>query len=100
MNPKWLLSGLLVVLVVLQYRLWVGEGSFAHWYNLKAQSEDQKQENDKLQDRNKKTELEIEALRSGLDGVEERAREEMGMIKEGETFFMVVEPDKEKGNED
>ena len=93
MSVKWLLTGLIIVLLALQYRLRVGEGSLAHRASLKQQIKEQMAENAELKERNKKLALEVEALKSGLEGVEERARQEMGMIKKGETFFMVIDPD-------
>ena len=89
---KWLIALLLLFLLGLQYRLWIGEGSLAHRYELGQQIEQQQAENDALRERNRLLALEVEALKNGLDAVEERAREQMGMIKEGETFYMIVEP--------
>lgn len=89
---KWLIATLIVLLVGLQYRLWIGEGSFAHKAELEREIELQQAENDVLRERNRVSSLEVEALKSGLSAVEERAREQMGMVKEDETFFMIVEP--------
>ncbi len=89
---------LIVLLLGLQYRLWVGEGSVAHRVELQKKIERQQAENDSLKERNRILALEVEALKNGLDAVEERAREQMGMVKEGETFFMIVEP-KEKAKQ-
>ena len=91
---KWLIVVLIVLLLGLQYRLWIGEGSMAHRIELQKKIEQQQAENDVLRERNRILSLEVEALKSGLGAVEERAREQMGMVKEGETFFMIVEPDK------
>lgn len=96
---KVLLIVFLILFVGLQYRLWVGEGSLAHRHELEKKIEQQQAENEVLRERNRILGLEVEALKNGLDAVEERAREEMGMIREGETFFMIVEPDQaEKQN--
>lgn len=89
---KWLILSLVVVLLGLQYRLWVGEGSLADVVRLNQEIESQALENDRLKERNRVLATEVESLKSGLDAVEERAREDLGMIKPGETFFMVVEP--------
>jgi cell division protein FtsB len=88
---KWFTATLLVILALLQYRLWVGEGSLAHIARLEADIEQQQAENERLVDRNKVLAVEVEALKNGSDSVEERAREDMGMIRKGETFYMVVE---------
>lgn len=84
---------LLVLIIGLQYRLWVGEGSVAHKVALEEKIKQQQVENDILKERNRILALEVDALKNGLDAVEERAREQMGMVKEGETFFMIVEPE-------
>jgi cell division protein FtsB len=88
---KVLMSALVLVLVVLQYKLWVGEGSVAQLRDLKAQVEVQEQENLGLAERNQVLEGEVLDLKTGLDAVEERARSEFGMVKEGETLFIVVD---------
>ncbi len=89
---KWISLLLLLLLIGLQYRLWVGEGSLAHISRLERELEQQEQTNERLQQRNKLLEVEVEALRKGNEAIEEKARRDMGMIKEGETFYMVVEP--------
>lgn len=89
---KWLLIALLVLFTALQYRLWVAEGSWADVARLEREIAEQQQRNDQLQERNRVLAVEVSALKDGLDSIEERAREDLGMIEEGETFFMVVEP--------
>lgn len=89
---KWLLLTLLAFLLALQYRLWVGDGSVAHLARLERAIETQSAANDRLQERNRVLAIEVEDLKTGLNSVEERAREDMGMIKEGETFFMLIQP--------
>lgn len=88
---KWLIATLVICLLYLQYRLWVGEGSVAEVVSLQRQIEQQQLEIDRLQDRNSILALEVRELKNGLDTIEERARSEMGMIKEGETFYMVID---------
>ena len=88
---KVLLGALVVVLVMLQVNLWVGEGSFSQLRSLEAQVEVQKQENVVLADRNLELENEVLDLKTGLDAVEVRARSEFGMVKDGETLFLIVE---------
>lgn len=89
---KWLLVVLLVILSGLQYRLWISEGSLSHRASLQAQIQQQQAENNRLRERNAVLALEVAALKAGVDVIEERAREQMGMIKENEIFFMMVEP--------
>jgi len=91
---KWLFSVLLLLLLGLQYRLWVGDGSVANVVQLQQQIEKQQAENDRLRERNKLLAAEVKALKNGHEAVEERARSEMGMIKEGETFYMIVDDEK------
>lgn len=90
---KWLVATLLVLLVGLQYRLWVSEGSLAHRAELQQQIEQQQAANNRLRERNKVLAIEVEELKLGLDSIEERARQQMGMIKKGETFIMIVDPE-------
>ncbi len=88
---KVLMSALVLVLVVLQYKLWLGEGSVTQLRELEAQVAVQQQENLVLAERNQVLEGEVLDLKTGLDAVEERARSEFGMVKEGETLFIVVD---------
>ena len=91
MAMKVLLGALVVMLVILQVNLWVGEGSFAQLNTLESQVEVQKQDNLVLAERNQELENEVLDLKTGLDAVEERARSEFGMVKDGETLFLIVE---------
>lgn len=90
---KWLILILVILLIGLQYRLWIGEGSFAQRVELEKKIEQYQTQNDVLRERNRILALEVEALKSGLDAVEERARQQMGMVKKGETYYMILEPD-------
>lgn len=90
---KWILPLLTALLLGLQYRLWVGDGSYAEIARLQDDIARQKVENDKLRERNRVLAIEVDELKSGLQSVEERARMEMGLIKDGETFYMMVEPE-------
>ena len=85
-----LLAVLLLLLVLLQYKLWLGEGGFADVRRLQQKVEEQAGENERLEQRNRQLEAEVEDLRQGYDAIEERARNELGMIKEGEEFYQVV----------
>jgi len=88
---RWLLFALVVLLGVLQYRLWFAEGSLAEQHRLEMQIEEQKRINSELQARNAVLEREVLELQSGNKGVEQRAREELGLVREGETFYQIVE---------
>lgn len=77
--------------VVLQVRLWTGEGSLAHVSGLRIEVDKQTAENKRKQRRNEILKAEIVDLRDGLDAIEAKARTELGFIKEGETFFLLIE---------
>ena len=89
---RWLIAILVIVLVLLQYRLWVGDGSLAEVWRLHQAVETQRTENQELLERNAALEAEVQDLKTGSEAIEERARSELGMIREGETFYQVVEP--------
>ncbi|MDG1732687.1 MAG: cell division protein FtsB [Thalassotalea sp.] len=84
---------LIMFLVLLQYRLWFGKNSVPDYFVLKENVALQLTQNDKLQQRNKLIYADIDDLKNGLQAVEERARNELGMIKEDETFFRVIPND-------
>jgi cell division protein FtsB len=88
---KNLIIVLLILLVYLQYRLWAGEGGLLDVWELHREVEDQRQENARLRERNAALNAEVLDLKQGLEAIEERAREDLGMVKEGETFYQVVE---------
>lgn len=82
-----------MIILGLQLRLWIGDGSVAEVSRLNDAIEEQATENAELEARNQELLTEVDELKSGTDAVEEMAREELGLIKEGETFYMIVEPD-------
>jgi len=82
---------LVILLVYLQYRLLFGEGSLQDVWELHQEVEFQRQENIELRERNAALEAEVRDLQQGQDAIEEHAREDLGMVKEGETFYQVVE---------
>ncbi|MFW5426523.1 MAG: cell division protein FtsB [Methylophagaceae bacterium] len=82
---------LTVLLLLLQYRLWFSHDGLPAVLHLKQDVEIQRQDNEILKERNQVLTAEVQDLKSGLDAVEERARSELGMIKEGETFFQIIE---------
>ena len=82
---------LVLLLGLLQYRMWVGDGSFAEVWQLKRKIDAQESENAALRERNRQLEADVRDLKQGLDAVEERARWELGMVKKDEVFYLVVE---------
>jgi len=85
-----LLAILLLLLIALQYKLWLGEGGFADVRRLEQRVAEQAQENEILSQRNRELQAEVEDLRQGYEAIEERARSELGMIREEEEFYQVV----------
>ncbi|WP_079201120.1 cell division protein FtsB [Pseudomonas sp. CC6-YY-74] len=90
-SPYWLLVILILLLVGLQYRLWVGDGSLAQVTDLSHQIAAQQGDNQRLLERNRILEAEVMELKQGMETVEERARHELGMVKEGETLYQLTE---------
>ncbi|MGD8614802.1 MAG: cell division protein FtsB [Gammaproteobacteria bacterium] len=97
---RWLVWLLIGLLVMLQYKLWIGDGSLAEVWELYQQVEEQKAENQQLRERNQALEAEVQDLKQGLEAIEERAREELGMVREDETFYQIIEdPVEPEGSE-
>ncbi len=92
-------SILVVLLLLLQYKLWFGDGSITEVWELERAIEAQRKENESLRHRNRALEAEVNDLKTGLDAIEERARSELGMIREGETFFQIVEPQSDQSKD-
>ena len=89
---RFLIGILFLLFLWLQYRLWVGEGSLAEVYNLRNEIEHQQQQLDELRQRNEVLEAEVRDLKTGMEAMEERARTELGMIRDGEVYYQVLEP--------
>ncbi len=85
---------LLIFIMLLQYRLWFGKNSVPDYLALESEVQRQIVDNDKLKRRNKLLYADTDDLKSGVEAIEERARNELGMIKEGETFFRLIPSDK------
>ena len=81
---------LLLVLIALQAKMWFGEGGYRDVRRLSLRVDKQEQENEVLAQRNRELQAEVEDLRQGLQAIEERARSELGMVKENEEFYQVV----------
>ncbi len=79
-----------LLFLVLQYDLWIGEGSLRTVWRLKEDITVQKKENKKISQRNDSLLAEVKDLKKGDAAIEERARNELGMIKKGETYIQVV----------
>lgn len=86
------LAVLALLLLVLQWRLWIADGGVSHTARLKHEAAMQQQENERLQARNAALDAEVRDLNSGVAAIEGRARSTLGMVKQGETFYLVVQP--------
>ena len=87
---RYLLLILLVLLLLLQYRLWVSDEGLQEMWRLRELVNEQAARNIELEQRNAALEAEVQDLRQGRDAVEERARSDLGMIRDQETFFQIV----------
>ena len=88
---KKLLILLVILLVYLQYNLWIGDGSLQDVWRLHKDVETQHEENAVLRERNEALDAEVKDLQQGFEAIEDHAREDLGMIKDGEIFYQVVE---------
>ena len=93
---RLLISLLVLVFIVLQYRLWFGDGSLSEVVQLSRELEVQKEKLQELTERNRKLEAQVLDLQNGFDAYEEKARNDLGMIKKGETFFQIITPQGKK----
>ena len=96
----WFALILLVLLVLLQVKLWLGDGGIHDLRELERTEELQAEENRRLEERNQALMAEVEDLKEGQDAIEERARTDLGMIREDESFYQVIEDDAQIGDED
>lgn len=92
-----MIVALLLLLAGLQYKLWWGEGSRAEIRQLQQTLAAQRAENDRLRGRNEALAAEVTDLKEGLEALEERARWEMGMIRQEEKFFLLLEAETPQG---
>ena len=87
---------LVIVLGLLQYRLWLGQHSIADYFRLQEELRTQQASNLELEKRNKMLQADVADLQQGLDSIEERARNELGLIKQDEVFFRLITPQGKK----
>lgn len=86
---------LAVLLVLIQYPLWIGKGGWLSVADMRGQVEAMRLKTEQLKARNAKLDSEVRDLREGLGAVEERARYELGMIKQNEIFVQVLRKDEQ-----
>lgn len=89
MRPVFIV--LIIALVVLQHKLWLGDGNLIEWVKLQQKLSEQQEHNHQLAERNKSLEADIQQLKSGDDALEEQARFELGMIKEDEEYYVFAD---------
>jgi len=87
-----ILAGILGALIILiQYPLWLGKGSWARAWQVEQDLNRQVQANQKLETRNSGLAAEVNDLKTGTEAIEERARYELGLVKNDEIFFQIEE---------
>ncbi len=87
---KWLAAALTVVVLLLQYRIWVSDNGVRQVDRLRQAVAAQQAEDAQLADRNRQLAAEVRDLKTGMGALEERARSDLGMIGRNETFYQVV----------
>ena len=89
---RWLVASFLVLLLMLQFRLWFAPDGVHEVLRLKSSVAVQQAENERLLERNRQLAAEVRDLKQGYAALEERARSDLGMISGNETFYQVVPP--------
>jgi cell division protein FtsB len=92
---KLLVLVLVILLLLLQYKLWFGGSGFQKLVQYQNRIEVLREELRQLRGENSALQVEVDDLKNGLGAIEERARRDLGMIKENETFFLIIEPTEE-----
>jgi cell division protein FtsB len=93
---RLILIGLTVLLILIQYPLWLGKGSWLRVWDLSRQLDSALVKEQELKDRNAKLASEVQDLKEGTGAVEERARYELGLIRDNEVFVQILESDSKK----
>ena len=90
---RWLLIGLGIIAVLLQAELWFSDSGFQKTRDLRDAVTAQRELNEELRTRNAALDAEVVNLKQGFEAAEERARTDLGLIGQGETFYQVVSVD-------
>ena len=88
---RFFIAILIVFFLIIQFDIWVKDDGLNRVKELQQMINSQSEENQRLKLRNQQLEQEIEELKSGTESIEEKARTDLGMIKEGEEFYLIVE---------
>ena len=92
---RWLTLFLVMLILALQYPLWLGKGSWLRVWEVDRELSRQKEVTQKLKGRNASLDADVRDLKQGYEAIEERARSELGMVKRDEIFFQVLEENKQ-----
>lgn len=95
---KKIIALLLVLLFMLQYKLWLGDGGIPKILQLESEVGIVQLQVDKLKERNLALDAEVQDLKKGMDAIEERARSELGMIGKDEVYYQVISSNSDKSN--
>ena len=98
-NMRIVIATLFALALALQYRLWVSDDGVREVWRLREEVATQRDENEKLQERNRTLMAEVKDLKQGKTAIEERARTDLGMVGNNETFYQVL-PDKTSTSKD
>ena len=93
---RLIVIGLTLMLILIQYPLWLGKGSWLRVWDLSRQLDSALVKEQELRERNAKLASEVQDLKEGTGALEERARYELGLIKDNETFVQILENDSKK----
>ena len=89
---KFIALLLVLLLVMMQVNIWLTKDGYSRLAEIKELIQDQQKENNEMVSRNSQLKEEIKDLKDGYSAIEEKAREDIGMIKEGEEFYLLTEP--------
>ena len=89
---KFIALLLALILVMMQVNIWLTKDGYSRLAEIKELIQDQQKENNEMVSRNSQLKEEIKDLKDGYSAIEEKAREDIGMIKEGEEFYLLTKP--------
>tara|TARA_Y100000768_G_scaffold170980_1_gene127948 strand:- start:2644 stop:2922 length:279 start_codon:yes stop_codon:yes gene_type:complete len=90
-NIRWIILALSIVTIFLHFKIWISQDGYQKIRSVSSQINDQKEINQILRDRNSALQAEIDNLQGGNESIEERARSDLGFIKDDEIYYFVVE---------
>jgi len=92
---RWLALAFVALIAALQYPMWLGKGGWLQVRNLDRQLSVQQESNARLKARNDALDADVRDLKNGFEAIEERARAELGMVKQDEVFFQLQQPSRQ-----